>query len=160
MAFPMNLGFFGKGNASLVVGLIEQIEAGVCGLKLHEDWGTTPAAIDCCLSVADEMDVQVLIHTDSLNEEGLRGEYNRSVQGQDDPHVSHRRSRRRACAGYHQGVRRGKCHPGFDNPTRPYTVNTLDEALDMLMVTHHLDRRIPEDVAFAESRIRKGDHCR
>ena len=113
-AFPMNLGFFGKGNASLAAGLVEQIEAGVCGLKLHEDWGATPAAIDCCLSVADDMDVQV--HPHRLAERRrLCREYDGRVQGQNDSRVSHRRRGRRACAGHHQGVRREKCSPGFDN---------------------------------------------
>jgi urease subunit alpha len=154
-AFPMNLGFFGKGNASLVTGLVEQIEAGVCGLKLHEDWGATPAAIDCCLSVADDMDVQVLIHTDSLNEGGFVENTVAAFKGR-TIHTFHTEG---AGGGHAPDIIKvcgeGNVIPASTNPTRPYTVNTLDEALDMLMVTHHLDRRIPEDVAFAESRIRK-----
>jgi urease subunit alpha len=154
-AFPMNLGFFGKGNASRVTGLVEQIEAGVCGLKLHEDWGATPAAIDCCLSVADDMDVQVLIHTDSLNEGGFVEDTVAAFKGR-TIHTFHTEG---AGGGHAPDIIKvcgeGNVIPASTNPTRPYTVNTLDEALDMLMVTHHLDRRIPEDVAFAESRIRK-----
>src|SRR6266566_4544210 len=154
-SFPLNLGFFGKGNASSAAGLIEQIEAGACGLKLHEDWGTTPAAIDCCLSVADDMDVQVLIHTDSLNESGfvdntIAAFKNRTI------HTFHTEG---AGGGHAPDIIKvcGEPNviPSSTTPTRPYTVNTLDEALDMVMVTHHLDRRISEDVAFAESRIRK-----
>jgi urease subunit alpha len=154
-AFPMNLGFFGKGNASRVTGLVEQIEAGVCGLKLHEDWGATPAAIDCCLSVADDMDVQVLIHTDSLNEGGFVENTVAAFKGR-TIHTFHTEG---AGGGHAPDIIKvcgeGNVIPASTNPTRPYTMNTLDEALDMLMVTHHLDRRIPEDVAFAESRIRK-----
>jgi urease subunit alpha len=154
-AFPMNLGFFGKGNASRATGLVEQIEAGVCGLKLHEDWGATPAAIDCCLSVADDMDVQVLIHTDSLNEGGFAENTISAFKGR-TIHTFHTEG---AGGGHAPDIIKmcGERNviPASTNPTRPYTVNTLDEALDMLMVTHHLDRRIPEDVAFAESRIRK-----
>jgi urease subunit alpha len=154
-AFPINLGIFGKGNASLAAGLIEQIEAGVCGLKLHEDWGATPAAIDCCLSVADDMDVQVAIHTDSLNEAGYVEETIAAFKGR-TIHTFHTEG---AGGGHAPDIIKvcgqGNVIPASTNPTRPYTVNTLDEALDMLMVTHHLDRRIPEDVAFAESRIRK-----
>jgi urease subunit alpha len=154
-AFPMNLGIFGKGNASLAAGLIEQIEAGVCGLKLHEDWGATPAAIDCCLSVADDMDVQVAIHTDSLNEGGYVEKTIAAFKGR-TIHTFHTEG---AGGGHAPDIIKvcgeGNVIPASTNPTRPYTVNTLDEALDMLMVTHHLDRRIPEDVAFAESRIRK-----
>jgi urease subunit alpha len=154
-AFPMNLGFFGKGNASLPAGLIEQIEAGACGLKLHEDWGTTPAAIDCCLSVADEMDVQVLIHTDTLNESGFVENTIAAFKGR-TIHTFHTEG---AGGGHAPDIIKvcGEANviPSSTNPTRPYTVDTLDEAFDMLMVTHHLDRRIPEDVAFAESRIRK-----
>jgi urease subunit alpha len=154
-AFPMNLGIFGKGNASLPAGLIEQIEAGVCGLKLHEDWGATPAAIDCCLSVADDMDVQVAIHTDSLNEAGYVEKTIAAFKGR-TIHTFHTEG---AGGGHAPDIIKvcgeGNVIPASTNPTRPYTVNTLDEALDMLMVTHHLDRRIPEDVAFAESRIRK-----
>ena len=154
-AFPMNLGFFGKGNASLAAGLVEQIEAGVCGLKLHEDWGATPAAIDCCLSVADDMDVQVLIHTDSLNEGGFVQSTIAAFKGR-TIHAFHTEG---AGGGHAPDIIKvcgeENVIPASTNPTRPYTVNTLDEALDMLMVTHHLDRRIPEDLAFAESRIRK-----
>ena len=154
-AFPMNLGLFGKGNASVAAGLVEQIEAGVCGLKLHEDWGATPAAIDCCLSVADDMDVQVLIHTDSLNEGGFVQSTIAAFKGR-TIHAFHTEG---AGGGHAPDIIKvcGESNviPASTNPTRPYTVNTLDEALDMLMVTHHLDRRIPEDLAFAESRIRK-----
>jgi urease subunit alpha len=154
-AFPMNLGLFGKGNASVAAGLVEQIEAGVCGLKLHEDWGATPAAIDCCLSVADDMDVQVLIHTDSLNEGGFVQSTIAAFKGR-TIHAFHTEG---AGGGHAPDIIKvcGEQNviPASTNPTRPYTVNTLDEALDMLMVTHHLDRRIPEDLAFAESRIRK-----
>src|SRR5246127_5531484 len=154
-AFPMNLGIFGKGNASLPAGLIEQIEAGVCGLKLHEDWGTTPAAIDCCLSVADDMDVQVAIHTDTLNESGFVENTIAAFKGR-TIHTFHTEG---AGGGHAPDIIKvcGEANvlPASTNPSRPYTVDTLDEALDMLMVTHHLDRRIPEDVAFAESRIRK-----
>ncbi|GLR90849.1 urease subunit alpha [Bradyrhizobium iriomotense] len=154
-AFPMNLGLFGKGNASRPAGIVEQIEAGVCGLKLHEDWGATPAAIDCCLSVADDMDVQVMIHTDSLNEGGFVENTVAAFKGR-TIHTFHTEG---AGGGHAPDIIKvcGERNviPASTNPTRPYTVNTLDEALDMLMVTHHLDRRIPEDVAFAESRIRK-----
>jgi urease subunit alpha len=154
-AFPMNLGFLGKGNATLGKGLIEQIEAGACGLKLHEDWGATPAAIDCCLSVADDMDVQVAIHTDSLNESGFVENTIAAFKGR-TIHTFHTEG---AGGGHAPDIIKvcGEANvlPASTNPTRPYTVDTLDEALDMLMVTHHLDRRIPEDVAFAESRIRK-----
>jgi urease subunit alpha len=154
-AFPMNLGFFGKGNASLPAGLIEQIEAGACGLKLHEDWGTTPAAIDCCLSVADKMDVQVLIHTDTLNESGFVDQTIAAFKGR-TIHTFHTEG---AGGGHAPDIIKvcGEANviPSSTSPTRPYTINTLDEALDMLMITHHLDRRVPEDVAFAESRIRK-----
>jgi urease subunit alpha len=154
-AFPMNLGFFGKGNASLPAALIEQIEAGACGLKLHEDWGTTPAAIDCCLSVADEMDIQVLIHTDTLNESGFVDQTIAAFKGR-TIHTFHTEG---AGGGHAPDIIKvcGEANviPSSTGPTRPYTVNTLDEALDMLMITHHLDRHVPEDVAFAESRIRK-----
>ena len=154
-AFPMNLGFLGKGNASLAKGLIEQIEAGACGLKLHEDWGATPAAIDCCLSVADDMDVQVAIHTDSLNESGFVENTIAAFKGR-TIHTFHTEG---AGGGHAPDIIKvcGEANvlPASTNPTRPYTADTLDEALDMLMVTHHLDRRISEDVAFAESRIRK-----
>jgi urease subunit alpha len=154
-AFPMNLGFFGKGNASLPAALIEQIEAGACGLKLHEDWGTTPAAIDCCLSVADKMDIQVLIHTDTLNESGFVDQTIAAFKGR-TIHTFHTEG---AGGGHAPDIIKvcGEANviPSSTSPTRPYTINTLDEALDMLMITHHLDRRVPEDVAFAESRIRK-----
>ena len=154
-AFPMNLGFFGKGNASLPAALVEQIEAGACGLKLHEDWGTTPSAIDCCLSVAEEMDIQVLIHTDTLNESGFVDQTIAAFKGR-TIHTFHTEG---AGGGHAPDIIKvcGEANviPSSTTPTRPYTVNTLDEALDMLMTTHHLDRRIPEDIAFAESRIRK-----
>ena len=154
-AFPMNLGFFGKGNSSFPAGLVEQIEAGACGFKLHEDWGTTPAAIDCCLSVADDMDVQVLIHTDTLNESGFVENTIAAFKGR-TIHSFHTEG---AGGGHAPDIIKvcGEANviPSSTSPTRPYTVNTLEEALDMVMVTHHLDRRIPEDVAFAESRIRK-----
>jgi urease subunit alpha len=154
-AFPMNLGFFGKGNASSAAGLVEQIEAGVCGLKLHEDWGATPAAIDCCLSVADDMDVQVAIHTDTLNESGFVESTIAAFKGR-TIHTFHTEG---AGGGHAPDIIKvcGEANvlPASTTPTRPYTVNTTDEALDMVMVTHHLDRRVPEDVAFAESRIRK-----
>jgi len=154
-AFPMNLGFFGKGNASTAAGLIEQIEAGACGFKLHEDWGTTPAAIDCCLSVADDMDVQVLIHTDTLNESGFVENTIAAFKGR-TIHTFHTEG---AGGGHAPDIIKvcGEPNviPSSTTPTRPFTVNTLEEALDMVMVTHHLDARIPEDVAFAESRIRK-----
>ncbi|MDA9426001.1 MULTISPECIES: urease subunit alpha [Bradyrhizobium] len=154
-AFPMNFGVFGKGNTSVPAGLVDQIEAGACGLKLHEDWGATPASIDCCLSVADDMDVQVMIHTDSLNEGGFVESTIAAFKGR-TIHAAHTEG---AGGGHAPDIIKicGERNviPASTNPTRPYTANTLDEALDMLMVTHHLDRRIPEDVAFAESRIRK-----
>jgi len=154
-AFPMNLGLFGKGNASLPGALIEQIEAGACGLKLHEDWGSTPGAIDCCLSVADEMDIQVLIHSDTLNESGFVDRTIEAFKGR-TIHSFHTEG---AGGGHAPDIIKlcglANVIPASTTPTRPYTVNTLDEALDMLMITHHLDRRIPEDIAFAESRIRK-----
>jgi len=154
-ALPMNLGFFGKGNSSRPEGLREQIEAGACGLKLHEDWGTTPAAIDNCLSVADEMDVQVAIHTDTLNESGFV-EHTVAAFKDRTIHAFHTEG---AGGGHAPDIIKvcglANVLPSSTNPTRPYTVNTLDEHLDMLMVCHHLDPRIAEDVAFAESRIRK-----
>jgi urease subunit alpha len=154
-AFPMNLGFYAKGNASSAAGLIEQIEAGACGFKLHEDWGTTPSAIDCCLSVADDMDVQVLIHTDTLNESGFVEDTIAAFKGR-TIHTFHTEG---AGGGHAPDIIKvcGEPNviPSSTTPTRPFTVNTLDEALDMVMVTHHLDPRVPEDVAFAESRIRK-----
>lgn len=152
---PMNLGFAGKGNSSRPDALIEQVRAGACALKLHEDWGTTPAAIDCCLSVADAEDVQVMIHTDTLNESGFVENTMAAFKG-------------RAIHAYHtEGAGGGHAPdiirlcglpnviPSSTNPTRPFTINTIDEHLDMLMVCHHLDPKIPEDVAFAESRIRR-----
>jgi len=154
-ALPVNLGFLAKGNASLPGGLQEQIEAGCMGLKLHEDWGTTPAAIDTCLGVAEKHDVQVAIHTDTLNESGFVEDTVAAFRG-------------RAIHTYHtEGAGGGHAPdiikvcgapnvlPSSTNPTRPYTVNTIDEHLDMLMVCHHLDASIPEDIAFAESRIRR-----
>ncbi len=154
-AFPMNLGFFGKGNASEPRALVEQVEAGACGMKLHEDWGTTPAAIDNCLSVGDAYDVQISIHTDTLNESGFVEDTIAAFKGR-TIHALHTEG---AGGGHAPDIIRlcGEANvlPSSTNPTRPYTVNTLDEHLDMLMVCHHLDQRIPEDVAFAESRIRK-----
>ncbi len=153
--FPMNLGFFGKGNATRPAALREQIEAGACGLKLHEDWGTTPAAIDTCLSVADDMDVQVAIHTDTLNESGFVENTVAAFRGR-TIHAFHTEG---AGGGHAPDIIKlcGEPNvlPSSTNPTRPYTVNTVDEHLDMLMVCHHLDARIPEDIAFAESRIRR-----
>ena len=153
--FPMNLGFFGKGNATRPEALIEQVRAGACGLKLHEDWGTTPAAIDTCLAVADETDVQVLIHTDTLNESGFVENTVAAFKGR-TIHAFHTEG---AGGGHAPDIIKvcGEPNvlPSSTNPTRPYTVNTLDEHLDMLMVCHHLDPRIAEDVAFAESRIRR-----
>jgi urease subunit alpha len=151
---PLNIGFTGKGNASRPEGLLDQIRAGALGLKLHEDWGTTPAAIDCCLSVAEAEDVQVTIHTDTLNESGYVGDSIAAFKGR-TIHTYHSEG---AGGGHAPDILRvcGEPNvlPSSTNPTRPYTVNTLDEHLDMLMVCHHLDREIPEDVAFAESRIR------
>ena len=152
---PINLGFFGKGNASTPAALEEQIRAGACGLKLHEDWGTTPAAIDCCLTVADQFDVQVCIHSDTLNEAGFVEDTIRAIGGR-TIHTFHTEG---AGGGHAPDIIRicGEANvlPSSTNPTRPYTRNTLEEHLDMLMVCHHLDPRIPEDVAFAESRIRR-----
>jgi urease subunit alpha len=152
---PINLGFFGKGNASLPAALREMVEGGACGLKLHEDWGTTPAAIDCCLSVADAMDVQVLIHTDTLNESGFVEDTIRAFKGR-TIHSFHTEG---AGGGHAPDIIKvcGEPNvlPSSTNPTRPFTVNTIAEHLDMLMVCHHLDPRIAEDVAFAESRIRQ-----
>ena len=152
---PINLGFFGKGNASTPEALEEQIRAGACGLKLHEDWGTTPAAIDCCLTVADQFDVQVCIHSDTLNEAGFVEDTIRAIAGR-TIHTFHTEG---AGGGHAPDIIRicGESNvlPSSTNPTRPYTRNTLEEHLDMLMVCHHLDPRIPEDVAFAESRIRR-----
>jgi urease subunit alpha len=152
---PINLGFYGKGNASTPAAIEEQIRAGACGLKLHEDWGTTPAAIDCCLTVADRLDVQVCIHTDTLNEAGFVEDTIRAIGGR-TIHTFHTEG---AGGGHAPDIIRicGETNvlPSSTNPTRPYTRNTLEEHLDMLMVCHHLDSRIPEDVAFAESRIRR-----
>ena len=152
---PMNIGFLGKGNASLPIPLEEQVVAGVMGLKLHEDWGTTPASIDNCLTVAEEMDVQVAIHTDTLNESGFVEDTLAAFKGR-AIHTYHTEG---AGGGHAPDIIRAcgedNVLPSSTNPTRPYTVNTIDEHLDMLMVCHHLDPSIPEDVAFAESRIRK-----
>lgn len=154
-AFPMNLAFAGKGNASLPAAIEEQVNAGACALKLHEDWGTTPAAIDCCLGVADAMDVQVMIHTDTLNESGFVEHTVKAMKGR-TIHAFHTEG----AGGGHAPDIIKICGeefvlPSSTNPTRPFTVNTLEEHLDMLMVCHHLDKSIPEDVAFAESRIRR-----
>ena len=154
-AFPMNLGFLGKGNAALPAALNEQIAAGAIGLKLHEDWGTTPAAIDNCLNVAEETDTQVAIHTDTLNESGFVEDTVAAFKGR-TIHTFHTEG---AGGGHAPDILKvvGEANvlPSSTNPTRPYTVNTLDEHVDMLMVCHHLDPAIPEDLAFAESRIRK-----
>jgi len=154
-AFPMNLGFLGKGNASLPLALNEQIEAGALGLKLHEDWGTTPASIDNCLSVAEHYDVQVAIHTDTLNESGFVEDTLAAFKGR-TIHTYHTEG---AGGGHAPDIIKAcgsdNVLPSSTNPTRPYTINTVDEHLDMLMVCHHLDPNIPEDVAFADSRIRK-----
>ncbi|MEC4892267.1 MAG: urease subunit alpha [Oscillatoria sp. PMC 1051.18] len=154
-AFPVNLGFLGKGNSSQPQGLVEQIQAGVMGLKLHEDWGTTPAAIDTCLTVADEYDIQVAIHTDTLNEAGFVENTIAAFQNR----VIHTYHTEGAGGGHAPDIIKvcGEANvlPSSTNPTRPYTTNTLEEHLDMLMVCHHLDKSIPEDVAFAESRIRR-----
>jgi urease subunit alpha len=154
-AFPVNLGFAGKGNASLPDALIEQVAAGACALKLHEDWGTTPAAIDCCLEVADRFDVQVMIHTDTLNESGFVEDTIAAFKGR-TIHAYHTEG---AGGGHAPDIIRvcgfANVIPSSTNPTRPFTVNTIDEHLDMLMVCHHLDPGIAEDVAFAESRIRR-----
>jgi urease subunit alpha len=152
--FPINLGFLGKGNSSFAAPLREQIEAGAIGLKLHEDWGTTPAAIDCALSVAEEYDVQVAIHTDTINEAGFVQDSIRAFKGR-TIHTYHTEG---AGGGHAPDIIKvcgeANCLPSSTNPTMPFTVNTLDEHLDMLMVCHHLSPAIPEDVAFAESRIR------
>jgi urease subunit alpha len=153
-AFPMNLGFAGKGNAATPAALIEQIEGGACALKLHEDWGTTPAAIDCCLSVADDHDIQVMIHSDTLNESGFVEDTIAAIKGR-TIHAFHTEG---AGGGHAPDIITvaglPNVLPSSTNPTRPYTINTIDEHLDMLMVCHHLDPGIPEDLAFAESRIR------
>jgi urease subunit alpha len=152
---PVNLGFFGKGNASEPKALVEMVEAGACGLKLHEDWGTTPAAIDCCLGVAEQLDVAVAIHSDTLNESGFVEDTIAAFKGR-NIHAFHTEG---AGGGHAPDIIKlcglPNVLPSSTNPTRPYTVNTIDEHLDMLMVCHHLDPRIPEDVAFAESRIRR-----
>ncbi len=154
-AFPVNLGFSGKGNASLPAALEEMIEAGACSLKLHEDWGTTPAAIDCCLSVADRYDIQVMIHTDTLNESGFVEDTIAAFKGR-TIHAFHTEG---AGGGHAPDIIKvaglANVLPSSTNPTRPFTKNTIDEHLDMLMVCHHLDPSIAEDLAFAESRIRK-----
>ena len=154
-AFPMNLGFMGKGNASRPEALRQQVEAGAIGLKLHEDWGTTPAAIDCCLSVAEETDIQVAIHSDTLNESGFVEDTVAAFKGR-TIHSFHTEG---AGGGHAPDIMKvvGEANvlPSSTNPTRPFTVNTLDEHLDMLMVCHHLDAGIAEDLAFAESRIRR-----
>lgn len=154
-AFPVNLGFSGKGNASRPEALVEMIEAGACAMKLHEDWGTTPAAIDNCLSVADQHDIQVMIHTDTLNESGFVEDTIAAFKGR-TIHAFHTEG---AGGGHAPDIIKvaglNNVLPSSTNPTRPFTVNTLDEHLDMLMVCHHLDASIPEDLAFAESRIRK-----
>jgi urease subunit alpha len=152
---PMNLGLAGKGNASQPAALVEMVNAGACSLKLHEDWGTTPGAIDCCLSVADDMDVQVMIHTDTLNESGFVENTVAALKGR-TLHAFHTEG---AGGGHAPDIIKicgmENVLPSSTNPTRPFTVNTLEEHLDMLMVCHHLDKSIPEDVAFAESRIRR-----
>lgn len=154
-ALPMNFGFLGKGNASEPAALREQLDAGACGLKLHEDWGTTPASIDCCLSVAEEYDVQIAIHTDTLNESGFVDDTLDAFKGR-TIHTYHTEG---AGGGHAPDIIKAaglpNVLPSSTNPTRPFTVNTVDEHLDMLMVCHHLDSNIPEDVAFADSRIRK-----
>ena len=152
---PMNIGLSGKGNASRPEALAEMVRGGACALKLHEDWGTTPAAIDCCLSLADDMDVQVMIHTDTLNESGFVEQTIGALKGR-TIHAFHTEG---AGGGHAPDIIRicglPNVLPASTNPTRPFTVNTVDEHLDMLMVCHHLDKSIPEDVAFAESRIRR-----
>ena len=154
-AYPLNFGFLGKGNSSLPQGLTEQIQGGACGLKLHEDWGTTPATIDACLSVAEDVDIQVAIHTDTLNESGFVEQSRAAFKGR-TIHTYHTEG---AGGGHAPDIMRlcaeDNVLPSSTNPTRPFTVNTIDEHLDMLMVCHHLDKNIPEDVAFAESRIRQ-----
>jgi hypothetical protein len=151
---PLNFGFTGKGNTAMPAGLREQVLAGAIGLKLHEDWGTTPAAIDCCLKMADQEDVQVTIHTDTLNESGFLEDTIKAINGR-TIHTYHSEG---AGGGHAPDIIRivGEQNvlPSSTNPTKPYTVNTIDEHLDMLMVCHHLDPSLPEDVAFAESRIR------
>jgi urease subunit alpha len=154
-SYPMNLGFLGKGNVSLPQAALEQIQAGAIGLKLHEDWGSTPAAIDNCLSVAEQTDTQVAIHTDTLNESGFVESTIKAIGGR----VIHTYHTEGAGGGHAPDIIRACQYPNVlpssTNPTRPYTVNTIDEHLDMLMVCHHLDASIAEDIAFAESRIRR-----
>ncbi|WP_281646340.1 urease subunit alpha [Parendozoicomonas sp. Alg238-R29] len=154
-SLPMNIGFLGKGNASLPGALVEQVAAGAMGLKLHEDWGTTPASIDCCLSVAEEYDIQVAIHTDTLNESGFVEDTIAAFKER----VIHTYHTEGAGGGHAPDIIKAcglaNVLPSSTNPTRPYTINTVDEHLDMLMVCHHLDPNIPEDVAFADSRIRR-----
>jgi urease subunit alpha len=153
-AFPMNLGFFGKGNCATTAPLDEQIEAGACGLKIHEDWGSTPAVIDASLQVADKYDVQVAIHTDTLNESGFLEDTIQAINGR----VIHTFHTEGAGGGHAPDIIKAAMFPNVlpssTNPTRPFTINTIDEHLDMLMVCHHLDKSVPEDVAFADSRIR------
>jgi len=153
-AFPMNLGFFGKGNCATTEPLKEQIEAGACGLKIHEDWGSTPAVIDASLKVADEYDVQIAIHTDTLNEGGFLEDTIKAINGR----VIHTFHTEGAGGGHAPDIIKAAMYPNIlpssTNPTRPFTKNTIDEHLDMLMVCHHLDKNVPEDVAFADSRIR------
>jgi urease subunit alpha len=153
-AFPMNIGFFGKGNCASIAPLEEQIEAGACGLKIHEDWGSTPAVIDAALKVADRYDIQVAIHTDTLNEGGFLEDTIAAINGR----VIHTFHTEGAGGGHAPDIIKAAMYPNVlpssTNPTRPFTVNTIDEHLDMLMVCHHLDRSVPEDVAFADSRIR------
>jgi urease subunit alpha len=153
-AFPMNLGFFGKGNCAGTAPLAEQIEAGALGLKIHEDWGSTPAVIDAALQVADQYDVQVAIHTDTLNESGFLEDTIKAINGR----VIHTFHTEGAGGGHAPDIIKAAMYPNVlpssTNPTRPFTVNTIDEHLDMLMVCHHLDKSVPEDVAFADSRIR------
>jgi len=153
-AYPMNLGFFGKGNCATIAPLEEQVEAGALGLKIHEDWGATPAVIDASLKVADKLDVQIAIHTDTLNEAGFLEDTMNAINGR----VIHTFHTEGAGGGHAPDIIRAASFPNVlpasTNPTRPYTVNTIDEHLDMLMVCHHLDKRVPEDVAFADSRIR------
>lgn len=153
-AFPMNLGFFGKGNCASLLPLEEQIEAGALGLKIHEDWGSTPAVIDASLQIADKHDVQIAIHTDTLNEGGFLEDTIAAIKGR----VIHTFHTEGAGGGHAPDIIRAAMYPyvlpSSTNPTRPYTVNTIDEHLDMLMVCHHLDKSVPEDVAFADSRIR------
>jgi len=153
-AFPMNLGFFGKGNCSTIEPLVEQIEAGALGLKIHEDWGATPATIDASLTVADQLDIQVAIHTDTLNESGFLEDTVKAINGR----VIHTFHTEGAGGGHAPDIIKSAMYPNVlpssTNPTRPYTINTIDEHLDMLMVCHHLDKSVPEDVSFADSRIR------